>query len=74
MKQLKNRVKGDPMKASNIKQHNTKANQVHMDIQEDKWGDNKYHVEGVQYDTELEAKKAIHDLITAEFNSRNKKG
>lgn len=56
------------MKAKHAKQQ-TKKNQEYME-KENEWGDTEYVVEGVAYKTEAEAKKAIHDLITAEFNSR----
>lgn len=56
------------MKAKHAKQQ-IKKNQEYME-KENEWGDTEYVVEGVAYKTEAEAKKAIHDLITAEFNSR----
>lgn len=60
------------MKAQNLKQHKL---EFEYETVEDAWGDKTYVVEGIAYVNEIEAKKAIHELITKEFNERylNKK-
>ncbi len=60
------------MKAKNIKQHLPKDNQKYMETV-DEWGNKDFIVEGIHYKTAAEAKQAIHDLVTKEFNERNKK-
>jgi len=59
------------MKAKNIKQHLLKENQKYMETTDD-WGDKCFIVEGKYYKTKEEARQAINDLITNEFNKRNK--
>ena len=59
------------MKAKNLKQHLPKDNQKYMEV-EDQWGDTKYIVEGVEYKTRADAKKAIDELLAKEFTSRYK--
>ncbi len=65
-------MKENNMKAKNIKQHIPKKNQDYMETVNE-WGDKDFIVEGVHYKTKEEAKQAIHDLVTKEFNERNKK-
>jgi len=57
------------MKAKDLKQH-TKSNQTYMDKEENKYGDDVYYVEGVQYKTKQDAKKAIAELIAKDFTDR----
>lgn len=59
------------MKAKNIKQHLPKENQQYMEA-EDNWGNRIWTIHGQVYFTEQEAKQAVNDYITNEFNLRYK--
>lgn len=56
--------------AKNLKQHKPKVNQFYIDKIEDEWGDEKYIINGVTYNTLKEARKAISEFINKEFTSR----